>query len=115
MILTLDRAAKATRGEVRNPDRFPSQLRVVTDTRALQPGDTFLALRGERFDGHAYVAEALSKGASAVVVENESAAQDTPALLVSDTKRAYMDLAGAARDLDRGRVLAITGSAGKTA
>lgn len=114
MILTLDRAAKATRGEVRNPDRFPSQLRVVTDTRALQPGDTFLALRGERFDGHAYVGEALSKGASAVVVEHESAAQNTPALLVSDTKRAYMDLAGAARDLYRGRVLAITGSAGKT-
>lgn len=115
MMLTLERAVAATLGEVRNADRFPAQLRIVTDTRALQPGDVFLALRGERFDGHAFVRDALGKGAVAAVVDDASVLPEgVPALVVRDTKRAYMDLAGAARSLFTGRIVAITGSAGKT-
>lgn len=115
MMLTLERAAGASNAEIRNAQAFPKQLRVVTDTRALQQGDTFLALRGERFDGHAFVRQALESGASAVVVEDAAAVPESvPALVVRDTKRAYMDIAGAARDLYTGRIAAITGSAGKT-
>ena len=115
MTLTFESAARASSGHVLNGDRFPAILHVVTDTRAISPGDTFLALRGERFDGHDYVREAVSKGASAVVIDNPGAAIDgIPALLVADTKRAHMDLAGAARDHYFGQVIGITGSAGKT-
>jgi len=115
MMVTLERAAGASNAEIRNAQAFPKQLRVVTDTRALRQGDTFLALRGERFDGHAFVRQALESGASAVVVEDAAVVPESvPALVVRDTKRAYMDIAGAARDLYTGRVVAITGSAGKT-
>lgn len=115
MTLTLERAAAATNARVQNADRFPGRMRIVTDTRALQPGDTFLALRGEQFDGHAFVKNALDMGAAALVVDDAAVLADgVPALVVSDTKRAYMDLAGAARAQYPGRVVAITGSAGKT-
>ena len=114
-MLTLERAAAATSAGVRNPAAFPSHLRIVTDTRSLQQGDVFLALRGERFDGHAFIGEALRKGAAALVVEDPSfVPPGVAALVVRDAKRAYMDLAAAARTLFPGRVIAITGSAGKT-
>ncbi len=115
MTLTLERATRATGARVLNPDRFPAILRVVTDTRTVSVGDTFLALRGEHFDGHDYVRDAVGKGAAAVVIHDPRAAVDGVAtLLVEDTKRAYMDLAGAARERFFGHVIAITGSAGKT-
>ena len=115
MTLSLERAAAATGAEIRNANRFPNRLRVTTDTRTLERGDTFLALRGERFDGHAFLEQAVQRGAGAFVVEDAAALPpDAPALVVRDTKRAYMDLAGAARALFTGRVIAITGSAGKT-
>jgi UDP-N-acetylmuramoyl-tripeptide--D-alanyl-D-alanine ligase len=114
-MLSLERAAAATSAQLRNAESAPRELHVVTDTRTLRHGDVFLALRGERFDGHAYVREAIAKGASAVVVDDAQAAPDgAPVLLVADTKRAYMDLARAAREEYSGRVIAITGSAGKT-
>lgn len=115
MTLAREAAVRATGGELRAAERFPADLRVVTDTRTLRPGDTFLALRGDRFNGHAYVRDALARGAAAVVVDEPDAAPaGVPALLVRDTKRAYMDLAGAAREAFAGRVIAVTGSAGKT-
>lgn len=114
-MLTLERAAAATAAGVRNPAAFPTHLRIATDTRALRQGDVFLALRGERFDGHDFIGEALHRGAGALVVDDASVVPDgTAALVVRDTKRAYMDLAAAARMLFPGRVIAITGSAGKT-
>jgi len=113
--LTLERARAATGAAVYRPDRFPRELRIVTDTRAIKTGDTFLALHGERFDGHAFVAQAVERGAAAIVVENAQAIPDeVPALVVPDTKKAYMQCAGAVRDEMAARVVGITGSAGKT-
>lgn len=114
MRLTLEQAVRATGAQVVNQNRFPQDLRVVTDTRSLERGDTFLALRGERFDGHTYVQEAIAKGAAALIVDRADVVDSTPALIVGDTLRAYMDLAGASRRLFHGHVIAITGSAGKT-
>lgn len=115
MNLAVERAAKATAGRVFHAARFPDVLTIVTDTRTIRPGDVFLALRGERFDGHAYVAQACAAGAAGVIIDDPAAViPDVPTLLVADTKRAYMSLAGAARDEFAGQVIGITGSTGKT-
>jgi UDP-N-acetylmuramoyl-tripeptide--D-alanyl-D-alanine ligase len=115
MTLTLERTVRATAAKVFNDEHFPTEFNVATDTRALSKGEVFLALRGERFDGHEYVRDALTKGASAIIVDDACALIDNvPALLVPDTKRAYMALAAAAREQFSGPVVGVTGSAGKT-
>ena len=94
---------------------LPPALDVSTDTRSLQPGQTFLALTGERFDGHDYIATALERGAAAVIVARAATVPaETPALVVADTLKAYMALAAIARDAWKGQIIAITGSTGKT-
>ncbi len=90
---------------------------VSTDTRSLEGGDCFFAIAGERFDGHDYVREAFAKGAACAVVERpvesrEPAAQ--PVLRVQDTVKALGALARAYRRMNPFKVVAITGSVGKT-
>lgn len=90
------------------------------DSRTLQPGDLFFAVRGERFDGHDFVAAALERGACAAVVAREWFAKTAGSgtgrqLLVTDDPLAGMQrLAAAVRRHWGKRVVAITGSAGKT-
>ena len=88
---------------------------VSIDTRSLQPGDLFVALKADR-DGHDFVAAALAKGASAALVSHRPAAvpPDAPLLIVPDVQRALEQLGQAARARTRARVCAITGSVGKT-
>jgi UDP-N-acetylmuramoyl-tripeptide--D-alanyl-D-alanine ligase len=113
--LPLDAAVEATGAVAFDVDGVPRKLRVSTDTRTIGDGDLFVALRGERFDGHAYLREAYERGAAAVMIDEPSARLDgRPALVVNDTFAAYMALAGAARARFEGAVLGITGSAGKT-
>ena len=115
MKLAFDAAVAATHATVFDPCASLPPMRVVTDTRTLQRGDTYLALRGERFDGHDYVAEAIAKGAAAVIIDKSTArVGGTTTLLVANTLAALMSLAGLARGSFAGRVLAITGSNGKT-
>lgn len=83
------------------------------DSRTLQPGDLFFALRGERFDGNDFVPEVLAKGASAAVVDMEHIITG-PLLRVPDSLKAMQNLARWARGGWGGPVVAITGSAGKT-
>lgn len=93
---------------------------VSTDTRSIESGELFVALRGERFDGHHFVAEAIERGAQAVVVEDSSAVADgasVPMLIVDDTLGALADLGRAIAREARQRglhVVAVTGSNGKT-
>jgi len=86
------------------------------DTRTLAPGDLFFAIKGERFDGHDFVAAALQKGAIAAVVEQGRTLDADPRRLlhVEDTMRALQALGAAARRMWGKPVLAVTGSAGKT-
>ncbi|MBV8372472.1 MAG: UDP-N-acetylmuramoyl-tripeptide--D-alanyl-D-alanine ligase, partial [Candidatus Eremiobacteraeota bacterium] len=115
MNLPLEAALEATGGTLLDGDSAPVHICVSTDTRTLEPGETFLALHGQNFDGHAFAADALRNGAALLVVDRPDARiEGVPALLVSDTLRAYMALARLARRRFRGRVLAITGSTGKT-
>ena len=90
------------------------------DTRTLAPGDLFFAIRGERFDAHDFVADALRKGACAAVVAATKArdllpeGHAHPLLLVEDPLTALQTLAAAVRRHWGKRVVAVTGSAGKT-
>ena len=94
---------------------LPGAFDVATDTRRLAPGDAFVALRGERYDGHDYLAEAVARGASVLVVEDAGRLPaGASALVVVDTTRAYLAFGALARDRRDVRVVAITGSAGKT-
>lgn len=115
MNVPLGDAIAATAARVVHRAKLPAQLALATDSRALVLGETYVALRGERFDGHAYIAEALARGAVAVVVDDDAAVPEgTPALVVADTRAAYLAMAGAARRRSRARVVALTGSTGKT-
>ncbi|MFC0201718.1 UDP-N-acetylmuramoyl-tripeptide--D-alanyl-D-alanine ligase [Paracoccus rhizosphaerae] len=88
---------------------------VSIDTRTIQPGDLFVALAAAR-DGHDFVAQALYKGASAALVSRipEGLTPDAPLLVVPDVLRALEDLGRAGRARTQARVIAITGSVGKT-
>lgn len=92
--------------------RFSS---ITTDTRALVRDGLFVALSGDRFDGHAFLAAARDAGATGAVVQEGTARVPGLHLFpVRDTLRAYGDLAAAFRDQIRGPVVAITGTNGKT-
>ena len=95
-------------------DKAVSFRSVTTDTRELQPGDLFVALRGENFDGHQFVDRAIAKGAIAAVVEANRDFGDHPVLQVGDTLHAYQTLAHWWRQQFSIPVIAITGSVGKT-
>ncbi len=93
-------------------------LRVHTDTRSLQPGDLFVALKGENFDAHDYLAQAQAGGAVAVLCEARGLAAaealGLPALVVGDSLRALGDLALAWRSQFSMPMIAVAGSNGKT-
>lgn len=88
---------------------------VSIDTRSLKPGDLFVALKAVR-DGHDFVAQALEKGAAAALVSHipEGVSEAAPLLLVPDVLKGLEDLGRAARDRTSARVVAVTGSVGKT-
>jgi UDP-N-acetylmuramoyl-tripeptide--D-alanyl-D-alanine ligase len=86
---------------------------VAIDTRALQPGDLFAAFKGERVDGHDYLARAAAAGAAGALVSRKIDA-DLPQVLVDDVEAALGDLASAVRAQRHARVIGITGSNGKT-
>ncbi|MGF1523798.1 MAG: UDP-N-acetylmuramoyl-tripeptide--D-alanyl-D-alanine ligase [Leptolyngbyaceae cyanobacterium] len=88
-------------------------LGISTDTRCLQPGQVFLALRGERFDGHRFIEAAIAQGAIAAIVDRAESAI-IPQLIVEDTLAAYQAIAHWWRQTLKTPLVAITGSVGKT-
>ena len=89
-------------------------LDVCTDTRAITPGCLFIALKGERFDGNDFVAQALETGAAAVVCSRKDTSAIGVQLLVEDTLAAYQKLARAYCEKFPIPKVALTGSVGKT-
>ncbi|MCG3129255.1 MAG: UDP-N-acetylmuramoyl-tripeptide--D-alanyl-D-alanine ligase [Phycisphaerae bacterium] len=90
---------------------------VNTDSRRVVPGELFVAIRGERFDGHDFMADAAARGASAVLAETgrgTSPAGGPPLVRVRDTVAALGALAASHRRTLRGKVIAVAGSNGKT-
>ena len=88
--------------------------RVHTDTRTLQPGDLFVALRGERFDAHDFLAQARASGAVAALAERGLQAAGLPGIEVPDSLQALGHLAAAWREQFNLPLIAVTGSNGKT-
>ncbi|WP_318365619.1 UDP-N-acetylmuramoyl-tripeptide--D-alanyl-D-alanine ligase [Enterobacter sp.] len=86
---------------------------VTTDTRKLTPGCLFVALKGERFDAHDFVEKAKEGGAGALLVSRELDC-DLPQVIVDDTRQAFGELAAWVRQQVPARVVALTGSSGKT-
>ncbi|HXF65349.1 MAG TPA: UDP-N-acetylmuramoyl-tripeptide--D-alanyl-D-alanine ligase [Burkholderiales bacterium] len=116
-MMRLSEAARAISAELRGEDRvFES---VSTDTRALAPGALFVALKGGRYDGHEFLAQAAAAGAAAALVEAArsaagAAAPALPLLLVENTRRALGSLAACWRRRFALPLVALTGSNGKT-
>ena len=88
--------------------------RVHSDTRSLQAGDLFVALKGERFDAHDFLAQASASGAVAAIAERGLAAAGLPGLQVADTQAALTALARGWRQQFHLPLIAVTGSNGKT-
>ncbi len=90
---------------------------VSIDSRTLEPGDLFFAIRGAQHDGHDHVARAFEAGAAAAVVSRERAPQIAafgPAFAVDETLKAMETLGAAARARSKAKIVAVTGSVGKT-
>jgi len=87
---------------------------VSIDSRAIQPGQLFIALTGPRFDGHDYLNDVAGKGAVGALVEREVSDSTLPQLLVGDTRQALGQLGALNRAAYTGQVAAVTGSSGKT-
>ena len=97
------------------PVTIPSEVnRVTIDSRKVQTGDLFVALCGDRFDGHDFIAEVAKKGAVAVICERACEQVDIPQLIVKSTLDALAQLASAYRQTMTCPVIAVTGSNGKT-
>jgi len=84
------------------------------DTRHIRPGDLYVAIRGERFDGHDFVRKAFEKGAVGALVQDDFDWSDNPVLKVPDTVRGLQDMARGYRKKWLGIPIGITGSVGKT-
>lgn len=113
--MTLFRAAKACEGRLCGAFDPDTELgRVVIDSRTVQPGDFFVAYRGEKADGHDYIAAAFDRGAACCLAERIPEGETRPVLLVEDVQTALERIAAdyrASLDLP---LVGITGSVGKT-
>jgi UDP-N-acetylmuramoyl-tripeptide--D-alanyl-D-alanine ligase len=112
-MMTLAQAHALLPGSTLVGDGSIAIARVHSDTRTLRAGDLFVALRGERFDGHDYLAQAQAAGAVAALAERGLGA-DRPSLLVPDSLAALQQLAAAWRAQFTLPLVAVTGSNGKT-
>ena len=112
-MMTLSDAAKATAGRTSGDDaRFSG---VSTDSRAIQPGELFVALRGEHFDGHDFLVAVHSRGAAGAIVDRRyQGPYALPVVIVEETKTALGDLARHWRSRFSPALVAVTGSNGKT-
>lgn len=110
-MMTLSAIAMWTGGQLQGADVEVTGVKV--DTRQLQPGDLFVAIKGERVDGHDYLAAAAERGAVAALVTHK-VEHALPQVLVQDATLALGDLASAVRAQRNVRAVGITGSNGKT-
>ncbi len=115
ILWTSEEVQAATKGKLLASKKWESTGPCM-DTRTLEPGEFYIAIRGESLDGHLFVAEALKKGAVAAIVDHipDNPPENAPLVVVSNTDEALLNLGSYARQRLTGQVIGITGSAGKT-
>lgn len=121
MDLTAKEITKAVNGQLIQGSPLNRLKGISTDSRSLKAGELFIALKGERFDGHHFVNDTLARGAAGLIVEKgfslkdmSSAKKDVPLIQVADTLKALGDLASSWMQQNNATTVAITGSNGKT-
>lgn len=116
VVFTPAEVLAATKGQCLAPGSAAKFAGVATDTRKLAAGSLFVALSGERFDGHDFIEAAVRQGAAGIVASREPAGVPSAVavFLVPDTRLAYQDLARFHRCRFQMPVIAVTGSNGKT-
>lgn len=115
--LPLNFIAQSCSGALRHGDGSVAVRRICTDTRQVEPGDLFLALVGERFDGHHFLAQAAQRGAVALLVDQAHPAigwPTLPTITVANTLEALGQIAAAYCQLYQPAMIAVGGSNGKT-
>lgn len=116
--ITLEDIFNLANSVIYNPDRFKPVKNISIDSRTIKKGSLFVAIKGEKTDGHNYVKEAISKGASAVIIskkrEKDFKRLKIPVITVNNTTKAYGQLANAWRQKLNAKVIGLTGSNGKT-
>ena len=115
-VKTLDvrKIGRIVEGKVSRSDVTTEVTGFSVDSRTIKAGDLFIPLRGERFDGHDFLLEAVRRGAVACLSEEPCAGLSVPVIMVQDTLVALGDMAAAARGGFSGPVVGVTGSAGKS-
>ena len=115
-MFSVDEIVKATKGKLLSGSGAFRLGGVSTDTRKIKRGDLFVAIKGDNFDGHNFIGQAVQSGAAAVVVghANVSDAENAVVIVVEDTVKALGAIARFHRKRFKIPVIAITGSAGKT-
>lgn len=113
--MTVEKAASICGGSIFG-EKLPEREigRAVIDSRAVEPGDMFVAYRGEKVDGHDYISAALEKGAACCLAERVPEGTAGPVILVEDVQKALEAIAAAYRESLSLPVVGITGSVGKT-
>ncbi len=112
--ITFEKLADWIQGELNSVGdaKFPV-VQISTDTRTLKPGDVYLALKGESFDGNIFLEEAVKAGARGVICESTEGIS-VPKIQVKDSLKALITIGESLRNIFKGPVIGITGSAGKS-
>ena len=115
-MLTISEVVRATQGILLRGNPAATIKNVSIDSRTVKPGNLFIAIRGERFDGHDFIHQAVEKSAGAIVVseKNTRPKNNIPVICVKDTPKALGQIARFYRDKFSIPVIAVTGSTGKT-
>ena len=117
---TIEELAKITNGQLTGKIDTKLRLSLSTDTRTITPNDVYvyIAICGKVFDGHNFVKDAFERGAKLVIIDKNHAdiAQNIsyPTLIVNDTTTAYLQIASFYKNRQKTKIIAVTGSAGKT-
>ncbi len=116
--ITLEDIFNLANSVIYNPDRFKPVKNISIDSRTIKKGSLFVAIKGDKTDGHNYVKDAVNKGASAVIIskkrEKDFSKLKIPVITVNNTTKAYGQLANTWRKKLDAKVIGLTGSNGKT-
>lgn len=118
LCLTLDDFFNLKSAVIYNPAAFKNITKITIDSRNISKGALFVAIRGEKFDGHDFVSDVIKAGAGALVINKEKLSSlpevEIPIITVKDTALALGELAMAWRRKLKTKIIGLTGSAGKT-